>query len=406
MAGWQTPVPLVKRTFFGWLNELLEPVPKKTLPPASETWEGNYLGIEGMQELSGVGMEPEVRAYEIKAEEIVAIQKYNSKGFTSYEINPRLLSSSDYFCALPPDEFYETIGSATVSRGVDFQAYKSVILPITGNYLRIEFGPPKFRDNQLGDQPFRAAPNYSAAENLNDGPIFLNFADVNGKAFKIRHGDTFKGYFNTIILSFPGQFSRIRVITGFNSEFQSNSETIPALHMAGTDVLANGVGYLKPTPIAVGNDQGGDTAIALGTNTAQSLAVIAQTNTSFALNESNFGWVTALNFCVTSLAVGRINVSLISGTTAGGKILWQKNYVLAVGDNQIDEKWETPLRFYASGFNGLVFRVSNSTGSDISNGRFYVMGYALGPVYKGANRLPQYFRYSLDHLPWGIDVIN
>ena len=90
----------------------------------------------------------------LNADKLEAIKQSNSKGFRVLDINPNLLSRADFFCKYQDDvlrqyvgneNVYETstikfdnVGSPTNNQSIQSPYWRSIEIPIQGNYLKIE----------------------------------------------------------------------------------------------------------------------------------------------------------------------------------------------------------------------------------------------------------------------------
>lgn len=199
--------------------------------------------------------------FDLSSDEIQAIVQRSQKGFQIIDIQPNALTRDQNFCVLPDERIIEIIGAQNEGNGagatVDGQAstysmvpyWRTVQLPITGNFLKIEFLPTIIQGTDTYYAPANNVQNaYYDAQNADataqvdiahryagSRVILLNFEDTTQKPILVDDGQIFKGYFTNVILTFKQLSPRIRVTVGFNTEIVTSRNNAPRnLHMWGT----------------------------------------------------------------------------------------------------------------------------------------------------------------------------
>lgn len=211
---------------------------KKFLTPGSFSPQGEKarLGIEMKS--------PEKTPHAQIAEELIAIQQRNSKGFRVIDINPNLLPRADFYPQLQQDTIIELFGPESVSslaaeyedgsNGATYSSlpyWRTVELAISGNFLKIEHLPVRVNDSRANYQTpgfsqiglnlsvSDASDSFSdfSPKHSSDKCFLINFQDTKENPIIAKHGDSFKTEFTTVFISFKTTQPRFRVVIGSNS---------------------------------------------------------------------------------------------------------------------------------------------------------------------------------------------
>lgn len=206
------------------------------------------------------------------AEELIAIQQRNSKGFRVIDVNPNLLSRADYYPQIPNDVLIEMFGPEGVTLlageyedGVadnsSLPYWRTLELPISGNFLKIEHLPARVNDNRAtyggigqiqatntvvdnSDSFTDFSPKHSS-----DRVFLLHFQDTKENPILAKHGDTFETEFTSVFITFKTLQPRFRVTIGSNSKSTHNDDRLFNSRIAyapGTGLFSNQTGHMVP----------------------------------------------------------------------------------------------------------------------------------------------------------------
>jgi len=209
----------------------------------------------------GLKMESELpKAHELKAEEINAIRQTQSKGFRIIDIDPNQLDRFEYYCSyteavlnnLVGQDYavedgvrrFDNTGAATPGSTND-PYWRTVNIPISGNFLKIEYLPARPYDGGLSSTATFNSPDgivtSTIPQNTNapDEATFmaskrvmlLDFENITDRPIFVKPGDVYKTYFTNFYLTFKEMNCRIRVTIGSNSEIETSYESPKNLAM-------------------------------------------------------------------------------------------------------------------------------------------------------------------------------
>ncbi len=416
----------------------------------------------------------ESEAFKLKAAEIIAIQQLNQKGLQVVDVNPALISRMDNFCVYdgvliqnlmgtenifnvvqaPPNLVYDLADptSLTVSAGVVAPYWRSVFIPYTGNFLKVEYlnsrlavdnsnlsatvqGISNYSEPQntseLSATPM--TPNYFAANKLSsDKMIFLDFNNPTGNPIIAKHGDTFETYFSGFWLTFKQNSPRIRLTVGYNSKANSNSQLPENLHLWNGYGLKNN-STINPVPFCLTDcDIPNETGPALRTTgwpiTATTTEYCLIANPAAVQNYqvdglavfflNNFSSVvtttssTATNhFVVVELYVKNLGTAVTQYLTGSTKIKRILSIPMAMtpanfATNSLD--LAEPVRVTLRKNTGLFIRVTRTAAED-NILKFDLSGYSMGPLFYGrlvsnTQQAPFTPRYKFTENPYPIDL--
>jgi hypothetical protein len=413
-------------------------------------------------------------AFKLKAAEIIAIQQLNQKGLQVVDINTQVIERMENFCVYDGNLIQNLVGSEnimnvvqappnlvydfadptalSVSAGVVSPYWRSIYVPYTGNFLKVEYlnsriavdnsnlsaivqGISDFSEPQdtseLGS--FSSPSTYFAANKLSsDRIIFLDFNNPTGNPIIAKHGDKFETYFSGFWLTFKQNSPRIRVTVGYNSKTDSESvppenlslwngyglrnnstinpipfcitdcdipnETGPALRTTGWPITATTTEYcLIANPAAVANWEVNGVSICFINNFNASVLSTAATATNhFVVAEL---YVKTLGTAVTNYLTGSTKIKRILSIPM---VMSAANYF-----SQGLDLAET-LRVTLRKNTGLFIRVTRTAAED-NILKFDLSGYSMGPLFytrlvSNTQQAPFKPRYKYTENPYPIDL--
>lgn len=354
-----------------------------------------FLGPEGQQDISGDGLDASEPAYQISAEKLIAIQKFNSKGFQFFDINPRLLDAANYPCVVNPGDLFDLEGNPGGS-GPDQRNFRTIVLPANGNFLRFEVKKARARDYG-NSSPFATA--YATAPSI-AGNVYIQFGDNSQRPFKCRHGDTWKQFFETVLVTFPAGHPGFRIISGTGTEFQSSDSQAQTLHLGNwpaLNELGGGQGFQPFTY----NNFNAQFTLASGIQKDKAwFGYFGSQNLS--VGEGTVLWVTGYSISILSVAASKGPVLIGLGVGNSGNTVWSgmEQVNNGAGDyTVVKREFQTPVRLTLSD-RAQVANYSLYNGS--STGITVIIelnGYSVGQSFQsGPNDFVQP-QFVLDHIP-------
>lgn len=418
-------------------------------------------------------------SFKLESEKLEAIKQQSSKGFQVIDITPANVTREEAFCAYPGDVINQIIGVCPVSNinlvgsgdlfyddadgvftsgtPVPVPYWRSVYLPIVGNFLKIEYLPsrigvdtddiatsandegriqdsstpqdtnePSFYDFYLPNSPGY----YHANKISSDRMILIDFNEPSTRPLIAKHGERFKNYFSGVWITFKANSPRIRVTIGFNSEISTVDDRPKNLHLwRGHGVMNDS--FVNPVPFSVSDFEADSSLSGLQMNSLiKEVCLFANpiANAKWEQNGLSLLWLTggSLNWLQntdTTPDARMINVSLYvkklgvapNFTTGSVKlkrlmtrsICFTKNMTFSgTGDLVIPE----PIRIALRPDTGIFLRAVISFGVD--NPALFLKysfdGYSLGPMQSYQPQLrnggPQVPRYKLGENPYPIDL--
>lgn len=199
----------------------------------------------------GLEMDSQVsQAHKLKAEEIDAIKQTNSKGFRIIDIDPNQLNRSDYMCSYTQEQILAFIGNDYAFEGGAFRYdnsgastagsttipyWRTINIPIAGNFLKIEILPARTIDNfivpfdptnpvsyvNVNSDPQNTSVQEIAVLNAAKTNILLDFETITSNPHIVKNGDIFETYFTNLYITVKQMNCRIRIIIGSNSKISS-----------------------------------------------------------------------------------------------------------------------------------------------------------------------------------------
>lgn len=178
------------------------------------------------------------------AEELIAIQQRNSKGFQVIDVNPNELSRADFYPLIQANVLFELLGQEAISPAAGLYEdtsggatdtgvlpyWRTIEIPLNGNFLKIEHLPVRTMDdyqwNITGTNPIKdntRVTNNSdsftdfSPKHSSDKIFLLNFQDCKDTPLIAKHGDSFHTEFTSIFLTFKTTQARFRITLGYNS---------------------------------------------------------------------------------------------------------------------------------------------------------------------------------------------
>ena len=208
---------------------------------------------EAQKQALGIKMQaPEQSVHAQIAEELIAIQQRNSKGFRVIDFSPFNFPRDDFYPQMTQGDLVELFGPEAASLGGGYYEdsnvsansilpyWRTVEIPISGNFLKIEFLPvrlneafsvydpsvvypiadnTKLLDNS--DQYQYFSPKHSAQKN-----IIVHFQDTQTNPILAKHGDTFETEFTSFFVTFKAGIPRFRVTIGYNSKMTGQDDRL------------------------------------------------------------------------------------------------------------------------------------------------------------------------------------
>lgn len=224
-----------------------------------EPLKANPFSLEGIRESQGRSDELESfgsPTNEITSDVINSIAQSNAKGFRVLDINPNLLSRSDFYCVYQDTVLREYVGDDNMSefnglfglsakydnegtppsfQSIQSPYWRTVSIPVVGNFLKVEYLPVR---QNIGTG-FATPPNdtilLSTVEPQNTleivsgvlpgssqiagtGLILLDFENPSTTPLIVKNGDVFKTPFTQVFITFKQLSPKIRITIGYNSE--------------------------------------------------------------------------------------------------------------------------------------------------------------------------------------------
>lgn len=271
-------------------------------------WDSIIGGVESPNFRDRTGFElvmepPKNDPYERDYEQILAIQQKGSKGFRTFDIDPFLITQTDYPCQIANSVLGNLFGFQDGMRqfaaGVDTDVapfFRTVEIVANATWVRFEMLPPRLNDKFRGN--VGAFPTGPVIEGQSWGPVFpdtgtgrttidanevgaysvnqnivVQFESPDSSPLIVKHGDTFKVPFNVMFVTFKQWTHRFRIVVGYNTEAESFDNrllaTRPAFHGVGGFLNASEV-HFTPFSITSG-DLNGTFANTLATQEAVGL---------------------------------------------------------------------------------------------------------------------------------------
>lgn len=400
---------------------------------------------------------PKATQFDLSSDEIQGIIQKSQKGFQIIDIQPNVLSRTENFCVLTDDRLIELIGSQNEGAGsgatVDNQTstystapyWRSVQLPLQGNYLKIEYLPTiaqgvdcyyapanniqnAYYDAQNCDSTFQIQDAHRYAGSR---MVLLNFEDVNQKPIIVEDGQEFFGYFTNVILTFKQLSPRIRVTVGFNTSIRNSKDNKPTnLHLWGTSGILD-KNQLNPIPFCISEkdissySDGNGIEVQNGvTNPVEENLIWTNNNSYSGSNKYPNGvgvfWITDLDFSVwqsnpsiTDSTVEYWDLELFIYDIGSASLIkrlacrtcgisqWYNAGFGSIGVNYIKDNVsiKEPIRVVLKPNQALRMRLTSAFlngGSTIRRGKFSMSGYSIGRLIgAGASGLNTPFNLNL-----------
>ena len=277
MVNWDEFTPIeTYQTKWGEEKNILSSLFDLSFNWINDVTESRYISLD-QQRKNMLSENPDLNikrlddGFNLEVERLNAIQQQSSRGFEIVDINPGLLDSLDYPLTLPYEFIFDGTNFLNDINGSFVKNFRSVNIPIAGNFLKVEF---LYENNSSGNVYYQAEPpsqsrlvpsaqikyfesygdqslqefdlvtnqdNYTF-DQFARNKVFVNFGDDNGKPHLIgSNGKIFKTYFSEVNISLNIGAPKIRVTIGYNSEiYESTSQAAPInsqLHLTGAGRL-------------------------------------------------------------------------------------------------------------------------------------------------------------------------
>lgn len=191
------------------------------------------------------------------AEEMIAVQQRNSKGFRVLDFSPFNFPRADYYPQIDKNYLYDLLGpeAVTLASGLyedgtnvvsDLPYWRTVEVPVQGNFLKVEFLPA--RQNEYwaswgSTLPAQIPDNTDTLDNSDsftafspkhatDKFFFVSFQDNQGNQIIAKHGDVFKTEFTTFFITFKTTIPRFRITIGYNSTIENSDDRAANMQIA------------------------------------------------------------------------------------------------------------------------------------------------------------------------------
>lgn len=244
-------------------------------PDAIRQATGQSLGLSNAQE----------NQFKLKAEEILSIQQMNSKGFQVVDVNPQAITRSDGFCVYQADVLKNVVGGDTalssaftgyyetsdLGMNVPLPYWRSIFIPLNGNFVKFEYMQSRLNSAIDGALLFSGqdnVQNQTEPKNTNekalwktylyankvssDRVVLVDFGQATNSPLIFKNGDSAKGYFSGIWVTFKQNSPRFRITVGYNSEIISHNHKPRNLHLWSGDGFLNNP-QIAPIPFCITN---------------------------------------------------------------------------------------------------------------------------------------------------------
>lgn len=426
--------------------------------------------IKQNEKVSGI-KKPDTDSFQLKAEELIAIQQLNSKGFRIFDLNTQVTDRENYYCCYDgqslrningveivdnlnavPNQYYDLSDPSMITNStVNSPYWRSIFIPIQGNFLKVEYLPERVNVDNRVITPFNpsfitdnsnpqntnelndfSSPStfYAANKTSSDRVILLDFTDVSPTPIIAKHGDSFESYFNGVWVTFKQNSPRIRITIGFNSKVvsQADQNQVYNLNLWSGHGLKNNP-QINPVPFAMSSSDVSPAGyIPLGTAVTEWCLVANPESTSPGEPSG-----AAILFLTSFLA------HMITDPNTGYHILEASLRVKTLGTpgsfylaGSLDERklcttifgigggsgvsgqpcvFAEPVRCVLRKGTGLYIQIRKvyDSGGTAMSGFFALNGYSMGPLYWSVNRgvigpgAPFFPRYKYTDNPYPID---
>lgn len=392
---------------------------------------------------------PKPSQFDLSSDEIQSIIQTSQKGFRVIDINPNLLTREQNFCVYNQGDLNLFLGSEMTGVAAGYNQvdgnntgnfttaayWRTVELPVQGNFLKIEYLPTRLNTSDYVYQPANSlitpyydAQNCSSAfqpylghKYASDRMILLDFEETTTNPLIVKSGTCFRGYFTRLFLTIKQLSPRIRITVGFNSEIREDFEKPRNLHLwNGHGLLENS--YINPVPFCLSDrddttyTSGNGVPVAVGTDYEKNLITAQYADGVSKDGGIAIGWITGFTFLpFWSTVLGGSSVQNCfdaelfiydNGTTTNVKRLASQSCFL----NKIDPAMtmqsghsgytlSEPIRFTLKPNQSLRIRLSLCFGSVTISPRikFGVQGYMLGGI-RGSGGLNNAFPFINDFM--------
>lgn len=209
-------------------------------------------------------------SHQLKAEEIDAIRRFQSRGFRVIDLDPNLLDRAEFTSVYTNDILSNITGENLQGTGIDSSGsagcvnpyWRSFSFDCPGNWMKIEILPVR-REVAITstlttlEQPISLYPSGTNDETLapviseaSRRTVLLDFEAPTSSPHIVSDGMTFHTYFSSFILTLKNLNTRIRITIGYNSKIEENEQKETSLCLFGGRGITTR-GQSAPTPFSI-----------------------------------------------------------------------------------------------------------------------------------------------------------
>lgn len=260
-------------------------------------------------------------SHTLKAEEIDAIRRLQSRGYRVIDLDPNLLPKDEFNCAYAGDIVANLTGENLTTTGIDGSGFAKCTNPYwrtfafdcPGNFLKIEILPVRQEvGSGLGvtplEQPISLVPtgtiataNPAVLSEASRRIMLLDFEAPTSTPHVVSDGMVFKTYFSAFYLTLKNLNTRVRITIGYNSEIQEREEKEVGLALFGGRGITTR-SQIAPTAFSMNH-------LDVNPNNASGVPYAPP------YNQKNFG-----------LIINRDNPGSSLGSPIGNSIVWFTGY--------------------------------------------------------------------------------
>lgn len=381
------------------------------------------LNINGVSGFSGTPPQKYISNRRAPQEEIAAIIQNRTRAFNAFDINPSLLSASQYAPIVSNADIFGKVGyedDAYTAGASQIQGWRTVEIASSGTFLKIDFlpasvnlqfnpsgapNPENYRKplayptQGLGETTFSHAANHC---------VLIQFDDPKAPLILARHGDSFKIPFERVYVTCKMNLPKFSVITGYNAEILAD-QSRTAINAS----LAYGPGHgiwesphRHCVPFSLSSDYPNSTTGVIQTLNGPATHTKVffdqeQTNQTVPLG-FGVGWITGVNVFLgvalsTTSVSGVFKIGIGNNTFGMRKVLYSVPYLIQATTTGIQrnfifsKSFPVPIRFVlevlaagaAGNFNTqlMVQITNNEAAGNVLNFMYSFEGYSYGNLY-------------------------
>ena len=309
--------------------------------------EDQYLNRDGVHPMSGEGLKaPDVSPHSLNLADAIAIQQQRSTAFSVTTITPARLNAANYQCTLSTEQINNVVGLELDTTWNPINSWRSVTLPIMGNFLKIDGAIAKLAESSIYNPNLNIPDTdeehsqLSSIPGLSNNSVLIQFGENTAPVLLARFGDTFETPYNSITVSFKYGAPKFSLITGYNSKIVSSGGRNNFDLATGTNrelwnyptrhCVPWAYGYNGTSGIVGGQNFGGtSSSLTIAASSNQELVIFQQYLISQAQGTSvpdrvdfkkgvGVGWITSIDFYAASNSTrGQTTSVTYSGIVTG-----------------------------------------------------------------------------------------